>query len=361
MKLAEVATAQPYQVKIGSGAAHELAGLVAGRRAAVVCPHTLVRLVSRLGLDEPVVIEIPDAEAAKTPEVLVDSWRRLAEASMTRGDVIVGFGGGATTDDAGFLAATWMRGIDVIHVPTTVLAMADAAIGGKTGINIPAGKNLVGAFYEPIGVLCDTDLLTTLPAREVRSGLAEIVKCGFIDDPVILNLISNDAQAVLDVTSETFVEVLTRAIAVKAGVVSVDLHERTSSGGEVGRERLNYGHTLAHAIEAFKHFTWRHGEADAVGMVFAAELSHRYLGLSDEVLGRTRTILSGIGLPVTCDGVKWADLRRTMNLDKKARVDPQTGRRVLRFVGIRKPGQVAMIVNPDEAALAECFDKCSAR
>ena len=198
MKLAEVATAQPYQVKIGSGAAHELAGLVAGRRAAVVCPHTLVRLVSRLGLDEPVVIEIPDAEAAKTPEVLVDSWRRLAEASMTRGDVIVGFGGGATTDVAGFLAATWMRGIDVIHVPTTVLAMADAAIGGKTGINIPAGKNLVGAFYEPIGVLCDTDLLTTLPAREVRSGLAEIVKCGFIDDPVILNLISNDAQAVLD-------------------------------------------------------------------------------------------------------------------------------------------------------------------
>lgn len=259
------------------------------------------------------------------------------------------------------ISATWMRGIDVIQVPTTVLAMADAAIGGKTGINIPAGKNLVGAFHEPIGVLCDTDLLRTLPVREVRSGLAEIVKCGFIEDPVILDLISDDPRAGLDVTSQTFVEMLTRAITVKAGVVSADLQERTSSGSEVGRERLNYGHTLAHAIEAHKHFTWRHGEADAVGMVFAAELSHRYLGLPDEVVTRTRAILSAIGLPVTCDEVAWADLREMINLDKKTRVDPQTGRRVLRFVGIHKPGQVAMIVDPDEAALAECYDRCLAR
>ena len=170
MNLVEVATTKPYRVRIGSGAVHELAGLVAGRRAAVVCPQTLVHLVPRFGIDDLVVIEVPDAEAAKTPEVLVNGWRRLAEANMTRGDIIVGFGGGATTDVAGFLAATWMRGIDVIHVPTTVLAMADAAIGGKTGVNIPAGKNLVGAFHEPIGVLCDTELLTTLPAREVRSG-----------------------------------------------------------------------------------------------------------------------------------------------------------------------------------------------
>lgn len=361
MNLVEVGTAKPYQVRIDSGAIHELADWVAGRQAAVVCPQTLVHLVPRFGIDDPVIIEIPDAEAAKTPEVLVDGWRRLAEANITREDIIVGFGGGATTDVAGFLAATWMRGIDVIQVPTTVLAMADAAIGGKTGINIPAGKNLVGAFHEPIGVLCDTDLLRTLPVRQVRSGLAEIVKCGFIEDPVILDLISDDPRAGLDVTSQTFVEMLTRAITVKAGVVSADLQERTSSGSEVGRERLNYGHTLAHAIEAHKHFTWRHGEADAVGMVFAAELSHRYLGLPDEVVTRTRAILSAIGLPVTCDEVAWADLRETMNLDKKTRVDPQTGRRVLRFVGIHKPGQVAMIVDPDEAALAECYDRCLAR
>lgn len=252
MNLVEVATTKPYRVRIGSGAVHELAGLVAGRRAAVVCPQTLVHLVPRFGIDDLVVIEVPDAEAAKTPEVLVNGWRRLAEANMTRGDIIVGFGGGATTDVAGFLAATWMRGIDVIHVPTTVLAMADAAIGGKTGVNIPAGKNLVGAFHEPIGVLCDTELLTTLPAREVRSGLAEIVKCGFIKDPVILDVISNHPRLALDVTSQTFVEVLTRAITVKAGVVSADLHERTSSREEVGRERLNYGHTLAHAISTLR-------------------------------------------------------------------------------------------------------------
>ena len=212
MNLVEVATTKPYRVRIGSGAIHELAGLVAGRRAAVVCPQTLVHLVPRFGIDDPVIIEIPDAEAAKTPEVLVDGWRRLAEANITREDIIVGFGGGATTDVAGFLAATWMRGIDVIQVPTTVLAMADAAIGGKTGINIPAGKNLVGAFHEPIGVLCDTDLLRTLPVREVRSGLAEIVKCGFIEDPVILDLISDDPRAGLDVTSQTFVEMLTLSL-----------------------------------------------------------------------------------------------------------------------------------------------------
>ncbi|MSS45476.1 3-dehydroquinate synthase [Cutibacterium sp. WCA-380-WT-3A] len=357
MNRVEVTADEPYQVTIGPGALAELPNLVAGRRAAVVCPQTLIHLVSRLGIDDPVIIAIPDAEAAKTPEVLVDGWHTLAQATMTRGDVIVGLGGGATTDIAGFLAATWMRGIDVIHVPTTVLAMADASIGGKTGINIPAGKNLVGAFHEPIGVLCDTDLLATLPLREVRSGLAEIVKCGFIDDPVILDLISGDTH-VTDVTSPTFAEVLTRAVAVKAGAVSADLHERMSSGNEVGREKLNYGHTLAHAIEAHKHFTWRHGEADAVGMVFAAELSHRYLGLSGDVVARTREILSGIGLPVTCDGVEWADLRETMNLDKKTRIDPRTGRRVLRFVGIGKPGLVAMIVDPDEAVLAECYARC---
>ena len=353
MNLVEVVTAQPYRVRIGSGAVTELAGLVAGRRVAVVCPEPLLGLVGRVGLDDPIIIAVPDAEAAKSPDVLVRGWQELAEVGMTRGDVIVGLGGGAATDLAGFLAATWMRGVDVIQIPTTVLAMADAAIGGKTGINIPAGKNLVGAFHEPKAVLCDTDLLTTLHAREVRSGMAEIVKCGFIDDPVILDLV--EGQDVLDVTSKAFVEVLTRAVTVKAAVVSGDLHERTSSSGHVGRERLNYGHTLAHAVEAHKHFTWRHGEADAVGMVFAAELSRRCLGLSVEVVDCTRTILSGIGLPTTFDEVAWADLRATMNLDKKTRLEPGTGRRVLRFVGIREPGKVAMIVDPSEDVLGECY------
>ncbi|MDO4411982.1 3-dehydroquinate synthase [Cutibacterium sp.] len=355
MNRVEVATAHPYQVLIGSRAVEGLVGLVAGRRVAVVCPQPLLGLVDRLRLDDPILIEVPDAEAAKTPQVLVNAWQDLAEAGMTRGDIIVGLGGGATTDLAGFLAATWMRGVDVIQIPTTVLAMADAAIGGKTGINIPAGKNLVGAFHEPTAVLCDTDLLTSLPIREVRSGLAEIVKCGFINDPVILDVV--EGQDVLDVTSQAFVEVLTRAVEVKAGVVSDDLHERISSHGRVGRERLNYGHTLAHAVEAHEHFTWRHGEADAVGMVFAAELSRRYLGLSDEVVARTRAILSGIGLPITFDEVEWADLRETMNLDKKTRLDPETGRRILRFVGISKPGEVAMIVDPNEDVLVECYER----
>lgn len=354
MNEVEVATAHPYPVTIGSGARRGLAGLTHGRRVAVVCPELLEPLAHQLGLTDPVVIVVPDAEAAKTPEVLAEGWNRLAGAAMTRADMIVGLGGGATTDLAGFLAATWMRGIEVVHLPTTVLAMADAAIGGKTGINVPAGKNLVGAFHEPSAVLCDTDLLDTLPEREVRSGLAEIVKCGFINDPAILDVVESNPHAVLDTSSAAFLEVLTRAVTVKAGVVAGDLRERTSVG-EVGRERLNYGHTLAHAVEAHMHFTWRHGEADAVGMVFAAELSARRLGLDRSVVARTRSLLSGLGLPTTFDEVSWPLLRETMNLDKKTRLDRVTGRHVLRFVGLRAPGEVAMIVDPPEEDLTDCY------
>ncbi|AXE38800.1 3-dehydroquinate synthase [Acidipropionibacterium virtanenii] len=351
MSVVEVNGPAPYEVRIGSGVMAGLEQLAVGSRVALIHPASVSHLAARVTelVGEVVDIEVPDAEAAKTPEVLAGCWDRLAEAGLGRGDVVVGLGGGATTDLTGFVAATWMRGVRLIQVPTTVLGMADAAVGGKTGINIDAGKNLVGAFHEPAAVLCDTDSLDGLPVREVRSGMAEIVKCGFINDPVILNVIEKDPVRALDTASDEFFDVLTRAVRVKASVVSADPTESTSRGSEVGRERLNYGHTLAHAIEAHQHFTWRHGEADAVGMVFAAELSAREIGRSGDTVQRTRSVMAALGLPTTFDATPWPELRATMNLDKKVR------RGVLRFVGLRAPGHVQMIEGPDEDVLQECF------
>nr|WP_231979789.1 3-dehydroquinate synthase family protein [Tessaracoccus coleopterorum] len=187
--------------------------------------------------------------------------------------------GGTTTDLAGFVAASWLRGVAYVSVPTSVLGMVDAAVGGKTGINLAAGKNLVGAFYEPRAVLCDLALLDSLPTAEVASGLAEVVKCGFIADPAILDLATADLTDCLDVTGDRFAELVTRAIRVKATVVAADLTERTSSGDRVGREALNYGHTLGHAIEKHAGFSWRHGQAISVGMAWMARVSRDLLGL----------------------------------------------------------------------------------
>lgn len=352
MSVVEVNGPSPYEVRIGTGVMAGLEQLSVGSRIALIHPASVNHLAARVRelVGEVVDIEVPDAEAAKTPQVLVSCWDRLAAAGMGRGDTVIGLGGGATTDLAGFVAATWMRGVGVIQVPTTVLAMADAAIGGKTGINLETGKNLVGSFHEPAAVLCDTDCLEGLPLREVRSGMAEIVKCGFINDPVILNVVEKDPARALDTDSDEFYDILTRAVTVKASVVAGDLTESTSRGADVGRERLNYGHTLAHAVEAHQHFTWRHGEADAIGMIFAAELSAREVGLDRAVVQRTRDIMASLGLPTTFDATPWPDLRATMNLDKKVR------RGVLRFVGLRAPGHVEMIEGPDEDELTACFD-----
>jgi 3-dehydroquinate synthetase len=199
----------------------------------------------------------------------------LGRIGLGRKDAIVSLGGGAATDVAGFAAATWLRGVDIVHVPTTLLGMVDAAVGGKTGINTDAGKNLVGAFHQPAAVLIDLATLETLPRNEIVAGMAEIVKAGFIADPVILDLIEADPQAARTPQGPHTGELIERSIRVKADVVSQDLKE---SGL---REILNYGHTLAHAIEKNERYSWRHGAAVSVGMVFAAELG-RLAGLVEE-------------------------------------------------------------------------------
>ncbi|MGA9871774.1 MAG: 3-dehydroquinate synthase, partial [Rhodococcus sp. (in: high G+C Gram-positive bacteria)] len=268
-----VETAQPYPVIIGRGLLTDLVEELAGVATVAIFhqpPLAETAEAVRAALAERGIdahrIEIPDAEDGKELAVAGFCWEVLGRIGMTRSDAVVSLGGGAATDLAGFVAATWMRGVKIVHVPTTLLAMVDAAVGGKTGINTEAGKNLVGAFHEPSAVLVDLATLETVPRNEIVAGLAEVIKTGFIADPVILDLIEADPAAALDPTGTVLPELIRRSVEVKARVVAADLRESSL------REILNYGHTLGHAIERRERYRWRHGAAVAVGLVFAAEL-----------------------------------------------------------------------------------------
>ena len=283
--------------------------------------------------------EIPDAEEGKHIQVASFCWQVLGQNDFTRSDAIIAVGGGAVTDLAGFVAATWLRGVRVIHIPTTLLAMVDAAVGGKTGINTAEGKNLVGAFHPPAAVLCELGVLRTLPQQELLTGMAEVIKCGFIADPVILDLIEKNPSEVRDSQSAVVRELIERAIRVKAEVVSEDLKE---SGR---REFLNYGHTLGHAIEHAERYQWRHGAAVAVGMVFAAELSLAAGYLDEASLERTRSICQSLGLPTSYPADRWPRLLEAMRRDKKARGN------LLRFVVLEEVGKPRIYEVPDDSIL----------
>ena len=274
-------------------------------------------------------LPVADGEDAKTDRWLSIAWSSLGQAEFSRSDAVVSLGGGATTDLAGFIAATWLRGIAVVHVPTTLLAMVDAAIGGKTGINTIEGKNLVGAFHEPKAVLVDLDTLETLPKLELISGFGEIVKCGFIAEPKILDLIEEDVNDARDIHSERFAELVKLTIKVKTDVVGDDFKESNR------REILNYCNTLGHSIELVEHFKWRHGRAVAIGLVFAAELARLSGRLSDDVADRHTSILQLLDLPTSYPSDRWEALYQGMQIDKKSRGG------ILRFVvldGLAKPG-----------------------
>ncbi|MCW2829275.1 MAG: 3-dehydroquinate synthase, partial [Marmoricola sp.] len=241
------------------------------------------------------------------------------------------------------------------HVPTTLLAMVDAAVGGKTGMNTGAGKNLVGSFHEPAGVICDLDVLTTLPRAELVAGLGEVVKCGFIADPQILTLVEADPAEARDPRSARLRELVERAVRVKIDVVVDDLEERGGSDGHPGREALNYGHTLAHAVEKGTGYRVRHGEAVALGMVFAAELARLAGRLDDETALRHAPVLESVGLPTRLEDVGVSDLAfeqvlATMRVDKKAR-----GAR-LRFLVLDGLARPAILSDPEEDVLRAAYD-----
>jgi 3-dehydroquinate synthase len=362
-----VATERPYDVVLGSGFVDRVAQAIPERAAKVLIVHTAVLAARAERLRDEILAtgrecllaEVPDAEAGKTAEVLAFCWQVLGRNDFHRTDVVIGFGGGAVTDLAGFVAATWLRGVDVIQVPTTLQAMVDAAVGGKTGINTAEGKNLVGAFYEPVSVWCDVQMLESQPRFDLVAGLAEVVKCGFIRDVEILDIVESHlaelsaldrrdvpvGPAELDVLGE----LARRAITVKADVVARDLRESYE------REVLNYGHTLGHAIEYVERYQWRHGAAISVGMIFAAELAGVAGRLADEHIARHRALLGGLGLPTTYAGGRWDALLTAMRRDKKARAG------ALRFVVLEEPGKTARLEAPDPSLLAAAYAAITSR
>ena len=322
-----VAGERPYDVLIGHGILAELPRIVQETPGAGGGGVTIIHakaLADRARAAEAALtneglrvlsIEVPNGEAAKKARVLEYLWDRLGSFRLGRDGLVVGLGGGATTDLAGLAAATWLRGVPVVQVPTTLLAMVDAAVGGKTGIDTPAGKNLVGAFHPPAAVIADLETLSTLPAAELRAGLGEVIKCGLIADSAILDRVLADPADCLTWDSPVLADLVARSVAVKAAVVGEDL---TESGL---REVLNYGHTYAHAIEKVTGYSWRHGEAVAVGCVFAAEIAHRNGNLSRDALALHRQSLEAVGLPTRFpEGEeRWEELKEAMMSDKKVR------------------------------------------
>ena len=294
-----------------------------GRTVLVFAPEQLMKEIESRFRPEEIVIT-PDGEAAKSVASFSRYIEEVAKRGLDRRSVLVGIGGGATTDLVGFLAATYMRGIEWIAVPTTVAGMVDASIGGKTGINLESGKNLAGAFYSPSRVIIDFRWLDSLSMRDINAGLAESVKCGFIADAKILDLIEKDATANL-------AEIVHRSVAVKASVVSTDFRESYQ------REALNYGHTLGHAIERDSNYQLRHGEAVSIGLVFAAKVSERFSGLDPQISERHSAILNLLALPTTYNADAWHRLVELMYLDKKRTSEK------LRFVTLAKLGETQRV------------------
>jgi len=343
--------ASPYDVVVGEHLLGELPGLLGSgvQRVLVVHPKALRATGEAVRDDladngfESFIAEVPDAEEAKQAQVAAFLWGVLGQAGFTRSDAVVGVGGGATTDLAGFVAATWLRGVRVVQVPTTLAGMVDAAVGGKTGINTAEGKNLVGAFHPPAGVLCDLTTLETLPRNDFVAGLAEVVKCGFIADPAILDLVEADPQAATAWDAPTTRELVERSVRVKADVVGEDLRE---SGL---REILNYGHTFGHAVEHVERYSWRHGAAVSVGLVYAAELARLAGRLDERTADRHRAVLSALGLPTTYRQDRWEQLLTAMRRDKKTRGD------LLRFVVLTGVGHPTRLEGPDPALLQAAY------
>jgi 3-dehydroquinate synthase len=285
------------------------------------------------------IVEIPTGEAAKSPEYLLKMWEVCGDFGLTRSDCIIGIGGGSATDLAGFVAASWLRGITWHAIPTSLAGMVDAAIGGKTGINSSHGKNLIGAFHSPSSVVIDKEFLHSLSDRDFNAGMAEVIKSGFIADPKILEL-------ALDAKSN-IAELISRSIAVKAQVVSADFKE-----GRL-REILNYGHTLGHAIEKNEDYKLRHGEAVAIGLVFAAELSNVAGGLNSTAVQLHRDLLRKFELPTTYRPEALPKLLELMAGDKKSRGT------ALRFIGLEDIGKPIWLEAVTSDQITEAYGRIS--
>lgn len=317
----------PYNVIVGRGLigrASQLVRLPRSAESACVVSHPRIRRLWGDALERGLTqaglavtwCTFPEGEERKTVDTASRLARTMARAGMHRGDVVIALGGGVVTDVGGFVASTYARGVDCVHLPTTLLGMVDAAIGGKTGVNLPQGKNLVGTFHQPLGVVADLDVLGTLPERELRGGLAEVIKYAFIADPALADLVARKRDEIF-ARGDVLEALVVRCAKIKAVVVAQDEKE------EGMRAILNYGHTLGHAIEALsvsgraKGAKLHHGEAISIGMVYAAAVSQIVARTDQPLVADHRRVLSSVGLPTRIDGVTWSEVRDRMQLDKK--------------------------------------------
>lgn len=347
-----VGAEKPYPVVIGRNLLDQVPEHLSGAKKVLVV-HPVGLAVSAEALRDSLVSAgfevllagVPDSEEAKRVEVAAFCWGILGKSEFSRTDMVIGFGGGTITDLAGFVAATWLRGVGIVQIPTTLLAMVDAAVGGKTGVNTSEGKNLVGVFHSPSAVIADLETLATLPKNDLLAGFAEVVKCGFISDPRILSIIESDFEKAIDPSTESFEELVRLSVQVKADVVAVDFKE---SGL---REILNYGHTLGHAIELAERYKWRHGAAISIGMIFVAELAHLNGRLSIEAVKRHRDLLTKLGLPTSYPAEKWPQLLANMQVDKKSRGGN------LRFVVLDEIAKPTVMLAPTEEILFAAFQE----
>ena len=346
-----VSAERRYEVLVGCNWREELSARASERtRCAIVTTEPMKITLGSLeaGDCEFVYCVIPDGEDGKSPDVLLKLWNWLAAAGFTRSDLVIGIGGGAITDIAGFAAATYLRGIDWIAIPTSVAGSVDAAIGGKTGANLDYGKNLVGSFHSPLAVLIDPSWFVTLSDRDFAAGLAEVVKCGFIRDSQILRLLEGRDVNALRNDQSLVLELIQRAVQVKADVVSGDFKE------SFDREILNYGHTFGHAVERHSNYSLRHGECVSIGMAFMAYLQFELGIITDEVRDLHLTLLSGLNLPITYSVGDWPELRALMSMDKKSRGN------TLRFVTISEIGKTDRLADVAQAHLVSAYEKvCS--
>jgi 3-dehydroquinate synthase len=351
MNTVNVKAEHDYSVLIGCEWSSTLIEALANRtRVAIIVSSSFAPDLSNIrSIDSDVhIFEVPDGEDAKNPATLMTLWNWLGAAGFTRSDVIVGIGGGAITDLAGFAAATWLRGVEWIAVPTSLAGMVDAAVGGKTGVNSDYGKNLIGSFHSPQSVLIDLAFLNTLSKRDFCAGMAEVIKCGFIEDAQILKVANSiDPDNFLSM-QDALIDLVTRAVAVKAKVVSADFKE------SFARESLNYGHTLGHAIEINSKYQMRHGEAVAIGMVFVAELARSRGLITDDVLQQHRDLLNKFSLPISYDRQAWQKLAPLLALDKKARG------KTLRFVALNGIGSTVRLEDLTSDELDAAYERISA-
>jgi len=350
MKTISVKAEGHYDVLVDCNWKHELISIAKDRTRIAIIHSSSMSDAVRLDADidgEVFYFSLPDGEDAKSFPILSKLWDWLGAGGFTRSDLVVGIGGGAITDVAGFAAASWLRGIDWVGVPTSIAGMVDASVGGKTGINSGYGKNLIGAFHSPIAVLIDISWLKTLSNRDFSAGMAEVIKCGFISDGEIVNKLIGLSLNQLRANATLVIELIERAVQVKAGVVSSDFKENFA------REVLNYGHTLGHAVEIHSKYSLRHGEAVSIGMVFAAELAQIKGHLSAQIVDMHRLTLSALDLPTTYPRDAWSALAPLLALDKKSRG------KTLRFVAISAIGSTLRIDNANEDELLAAYERIS--